>query len=221
MSILLFEGIAFGISIIAFIYSVIKLYLPKTTPLYFKMISSAVGCYALEELWVIVNAICGSENSTFSVRLIGVFGCFCTFLTANIRGIDKVVDDGVGKNKTARAIAIVAPILFLIVFGVYSYFAIGVKSISYITIPFIVFVPAIIDSYFELKHLIMPLDDLKLVKDIRPIAIFVLVEYFVSASYLFLNEVNLEMCMDIFSAVVMALIIMFSVRGAKRWKTLI
>lgn len=220
MQVILFEGIAFGISIIAFIYGIIKLYAPKT-PLYFKMIISAVGCYALEELWIIVNAICGVENGTFSVRLIGVFGCFCTFLTANVRGLDQEISDGVGKNKTANAIAIIGPVLFLIVFGVYSYFAISVKTISYIIIPFIVFVPAIFDSYFELKHLIMPMDDLKLVKNVRPIAAFVLAEYVISASYLFFNKGTVELYIDVLSAVVMAMIVIFSEKGARKWKTLI
>lgn len=217
---LLFEGIAFGISVIAFIYGLLKVYTQKA-PFYFKMIISAVGCYALEELWVIVQAVCNIESSFISVRLIGVFGCFCTFLTANGKGIDKIVDDGIEKNKLAKMIAFVAPVAFVVLFCLYTIMAIKSVTISYIIIPFIMFLPLILDSYYELKHLIIPMDDLKLLKAIRPISALILFEYIISFSYLFIQSETFELCADILSAIVMAVIVILSEKGAKKWKTLI
>lgn len=217
---LLFEGIAFGISIIAFMYGLLKVYTQKA-PFYFKMIISAVGCYALEELWVIVDAICGIYSGFLSVRLIGVFGCFCTFLTANARGIDKIIDDGVGKNKPAKMIALVAPAAFVAVFCIYTAMAIKDLSKPYIIIPFIMFLPLMMDSYFELKLLLIPNDDLKLVKAIRPISALILFEYIISFSYLFIQNEYFKLCADVLSAVVMAVIVLLSEKGAKKWKTLI
>lgn len=217
---LLFEGIAFGISIIAFIYGLLKVYTQKA-PFYFKMIISAVGCYALEELWVIVDAVCNIESNFLSVRLIGVFGCFCTFLTANGKGIDKIVDDGVKKNKPAKMIAFIAPVAFVALFCLYTIMAIKSVTISYIIIPFIMFLPLILDSYYELKYLIIPNDDLELVKAIRPIAALILFEYIISFSYLFIQSEIFELCADVLSAIVMAVIVILSEKGAKRWKTLI
>lgn len=217
---LLFEGIAFGISIIAFIYGLLKVYTQKA-PFYFKMIISAVGCYALEELWVIVQAVCNIESNFISVRLIGVFGCFCTFLTANARGIDKIIDDGVEKNKPAKMIAFIAPIVFVALFGIYTVMAIKSVTISYIIIPFVMFLPLILDSYYEFKHLIIPMDDLKLLKAIRPISALILFEYIISFSYLFIQNDIYRLSADVLSAVVMAVIVILSEKGAKKWKTLI
>lgn len=214
---ILFETIAFCISIVAFIYGVLKIFATKA-PFYFKMIICAVGCYSLEELWVIVNTFCKVENGTFSVRLIGIFGCFCTFLASNAMGFNKIVDDGNSKNKFARAFSFLAPALLLAVFCVY---AIMIKSAIYIIIPFVVILPAIIDSYYELKYLILPNDEMGFVKYIRPISVLILLEYAISISYLLLESEIIMLIMDVASAIVMALLVLASRRGAIKWKTLI
>lgn len=217
---LIFEGVAFGISSIAFVYGLMRVYTQKA-PFYFKMIISAVGCFALEKLWVIVDAVCGMESGFISVRLIGVFGCFCTFLTANYKGIDKIVDDGIVKNKTARILGLIAPIVFLSVFCVYVMLEKNDLTPSYIIIPFIMYLPLILDSYYELKLLFIPMDDLKLLKAIRPVSALILFEYIISFSYLFIQKEILQLSAEVLSAVVMTAIVIFSEKGAKKWKTLI
>lgn len=220
MRILLFESIAFCISTTAFLYGMFKIYKPKS-PFYFKMIVSAVGCYALEELWTIVDVICGLENDMFSVRLIGIFGCFCTFLTANAKGIDRVIDEKNKKNRLARIISFVAPITGLTVFAFYAFSAVNEKTVSHIATVFIVVIPAIIDSYFELKYLLLPNDKIGFIKFIRPISTLILLEYIVSFSYLFIQSVNAGLICDVISAVVTALLVLAVRKGAVKWKTLI
>lgn len=220
MRVLLFEGIAFGISTAAFLYGLFKIYIPKS-PYYFKMIISAAGCYALEELWEIVNVICGIGNSTFSVRLIGIFGCFCTFLAANAKGLNKVLDEGTEKSRPARIIALAAPLAGLTAFGVYAFLSAGERTVLHIAIAFIVFLPTIIDSYFELKYLLLPEDEMEFIKYIRPINVLIIIEYLISISYFFMNNINIGLTMDVISAVIMAALVIVTVRGAAKWKTLI
>lgn len=217
---LLFEGIAFGISTAAFLYGLFKIYIPKT-PFYFKMIVSAVGCYALEELWEIVNVICGIGNSIFSIRLIGIFGCFCTFLAANAKGLNKVLDEGTKKSRPARIIAFAAPLAGLAAVGVYSFLSAGEKTVLHILIAFIVILPAIIDSYFELKYLLLPNDEMSFIKYIRPINVLVILEYIISFSYFFVTDKNTGLITDVISALIMAILVFASERGAAKWKTLI
>lgn len=217
---LLCDALAFAISLVAFIYGLLKIYTPKA-PFYFKLIVGAVGCYVLEEFWVIVSAICEYDNFQISVRLIGIFGCYCTFLAANSMGLDKVVDDGNRRNRKARAIAFVAPVIFSAIFLIYSINVYSKESIVYIIAPFFVFLPAIIDSYFELKCFILPNDEMGFVKYVRPINALVLVEYIISTSYLFITSGVVSKAFDLISAAVMALIVLACRRGAIKWKSLI
>lgn len=220
MRVLLFEGIAFGISIAAFLYGLFRIYIPKS-PFYFKMIFGAVGCYALEELWEIVNVICGIGNSIFSIRLIGIFGCFCTFLAANSKGLNKVLDEGTQKNRPARIIALAAPLAGLAAVGVYAFLSAGEKTVLHIAIAFIVILPAIIDSYFELKYLMLPNDEMGFIKYIRPINVLIILEYIISVSYFFVTDEKTGLITDVISAVIMAILVFASERGAAKWKTLI
>ncbi|MCQ2476944.1 MAG: hypothetical protein MJ125_03815 [Clostridia bacterium] len=213
MSILLFESIAFGISIIAFLYGVIKVFIPNV-PIYYKMIISAVGCYVLEELWVIVNALCGVENDTFSIRLIGIIGCYCTFLTANSRALTNLLGKDVLNNRKSKYLALIAPAAIFAL----SFAAILKVDKSKAVIMILVFLPLIVDSYYELKCLLTPMDDKGLLKQIKIINALVLIEYAISMSYTFVQELNVLLVMDVISAIGMALIVLASRKGAIKWK---
>lgn len=213
MSILLFESIAFGISIIAFLYGVIKVFIPNV-PIYYKMIISAVGCYVLEELWVIVNALCGVENDTFSIRLIGIIGCYCTFLTANSRALTNLLGKDVLNNRKSKYLALIAPAAIFAL----SFAAILKVDKSKAVIMILVFLPLIVDSYYELKCLLTPMDDKGLLKQIKIINALVLIEYAISMSYTFVQELNVLLVMDVISAIGMAFIVLASRKGAIKWK---
>lgn len=212
MNALLIESIAFAISIIAFLYGIIKIN-KISAPLYFKLIINAVGCYALEELWAIVNAICDFENDIFSVRLIGIFGCFCTFLTASVT---KIIKEDNKNNK----LAFIAPLIVITLFLIYIVSTIKEKTILHILISFTILVPLIIDSYYELKYILTKDDKEGYLKCIKPINILILIEYTITLSYLFIKTVNIELILDISSAVIMLLIVLTSIKGANKWKTL-
>lgn len=219
MQILLFEGIAFFISVIAFIYGIFRIYIPKS-PLYFNMIVSAVGCYVLEELWVIVNAMVGVENDVFSVRLIGVFGCFCTFLTANSKFLNITVDDSTRKFKLTDVLALIAPITFLSVFILYVALTFNEKFFLYIIISFVVVLPLIIDSYFEFKYIVTSSKEIQHLEYIKPINYMILMEYVLSFVYFFVESQNILLVLDVVYAVIMALLVFASRKGAVKWKTL-
>lgn len=204
MNPILVEFIAFIISIVAFIYGLLKI-CNADTSLYFKLIVNAVGCYVLEELWSIINGICGFENGFVSIRLIGIFGCFCTFLTASISRINK-------KNSINK-LAFIAPVMAIILFTIYASKIVYSTSMSHIIISFIVILPLIIDSYFELNSLLIS-------KDIKSINVLILIEYLITLSYLFIQSVNIKLIMDILSAVIMAFIV-FECRRSSKCKILI
>lgn len=210
MNALLIENIAFIISILAFIYGLVNIS-KKDVPLYYKLIVNAIGCYALEELWSIINAYCGFENGFISIRLIGIFGCFCTFLTASINGLNNANKE---KNNSNKYLSFIAPIITIILFVMYSYKLYDLEINSHIVISFIVLIPLIIDSYFELKGILSNKNNY-----LKMINILVLFEYAITLSYLFIISTNVKLILDIISAIVMALIIYVCNKGVIKWKT--
>lgn len=211
------ESLAFIISLSAFIYGLFKVCLHKSNE-YFKIVVVAVGCYVLEESWVIVNTICNIPNNLLTVRLIGIFGCFCAFLTAN-RSIskDKMYNKS-SETKLARYGALLAPILFTSLFSIYCIQSINIKPIYHIVISFIVIFPLIIDSYFDLKYLLMPTGNTAFIKSIKSINLLILLEYIGSLLYFFFTKRSMLLSLDITCGIIMALIVMLCVKEAKKWK---
>ncbi len=217
MPVLLFESIAFGISLIAFIYGFFTVYL-SNSPMYFKLMVSAVGCYTLEELWVIVNAICGVENDTFSIRLIGIIGCYCTFLTASSRGLTNLLGKDAVNKKAPKYAALIAPLIVALIFAFGLSKAQIHQGLFFIAILMLVFLPMVLDSYFELRSLLLPMDEKKMLKSIKLLNILVLIQYVISLSYMLITGMNTLLVMDVVSAVGMALIVIVSRKGALIWK---
>lgn len=213
MNALLIENIAFIISISAFIYGLIKIS-KLNVPLYYKLIVNATGCYALEELWSIVNAYCGFESGFISIRLIGIFGCFCTFLTASINELNEFSKNNKIKNK--KYFLFLLPIIILFVYFYYVYKTYDFKLNFHIIISFIVLIPLIIDSYFELKNILINKN-----MNLRMINILILLEYIITLSYLFIQVTNVKLVLDIISSLIIALIIYICNKGVIEWKTLI
>ena len=211
------ESLAFIITTVAFIYGLTKVCLHKTNE-YFRIIVVAVGCYVLEELWVIVNTICNINNGLITVRLIGIFGCFCAFLTANSNISKDELYNKANETVLAKYVALLAPTVFIILFIIYFIQSINIRPFYHIFISFIVILPLIIDSYFDLKYLLMPTNNNSIIKRIKPINLLILFEYISSLLYFFFTKKSMLLSLDITSGIIMAFIVMLCVRRAKKWE---
>lgn len=217
-----FEIISVTVSIIAFLFGAFTL-LKKDTHLYFKLNVCAVGCYALEEVWVLVNTFFGENGNMISIRLIALFGCLCFFYSASARCLDEIVDTDKKANKTARLAGIIMPVVLL---GIYADFAVLSESVTTFikVLIFIAMLPAIISSYFNLKHLMMKKSTSKYLAAAKPVCVVTLVFFIIMFTYMVPQVtrsglIKLEI-LDAVSACIFALIIILCVRGAKKWKTL-
>ena len=217
MQLLFSEGLAFGISILAFFYGLITVFRTRA-PLYFKLIICAVGCYALEELWVIINVVCSIGSGVFSVRLLGIFGCFCTFLTAS-----KVLNKDLFKKRDKKRladIAVFAVPLVLAALGVWGvWYAVSDRTVFRVAVVFLVLLPAVWDSYYETKFAFAHADDDGHVAAIRPIALLVILEYILSFLYCYFLYKGIGLMTDVVSALLMAIMVIFCRKGAAKWKT--
>lgn len=217
-----FEIISITVSIIAFLFGAFTL-LKKEIPLYFKLIVCAVGCYTLEEVWVLVNTLFGENENMISIRLIALFGCLCFFYSASASYLDEMVDTDKKANKKIRIVALIMPVVLL---GIYLDFAIFSESAT-IFVKIIIFIsmfPAVLSSYYNFKHLLMKKNSARYLSAVKPINAVILVFFIVMFVYMVpqitsSGLIEIEV-LDAVSSCAFALIIILCVRGAKRWKTL-
>mgnify|MGYP003291157824 CR=1 FL=1 len=176
------EILAFVVSTGAFGYGI--LCLPrKGTAQYFQLYVCAAGCYMLEELWVIVNSLLGNggQDGLVTVRLLGFFGCLCFMLSADAGESDRYADTEAGKG--TNILALIAPALLLLIYSLYLLSpqrnapvwadVIGLLSLS----------PALVASWFSLKHLLLVRAGNPFLEAIRSIDILSLI--FFAANYLY------------------------------------
>lgn len=158
MESLIFELISFAITSFAFFRGV-RAFFRKGKPMYFQLLVCAVGCYALQELFSVVNYLCGGYEGPITIGTLGTFGCFGFLFSANFGQLDGIVDDGSAANRRARVLAFLAPALlasavaWTVVMAARTIGTVGAAVLA------VIWLPALPAVYFNLKHLLLPIDD--------------------------------------------------------------
>lgn len=207
------------ISMGAFIYGVYKLF-RKKRPLYFQLLICAVGCLALEQLYIAVAIWCNIFNPNLNLGMIGLFGCNNFLLSANYGQLDRIVDDGSRANAAARKIAFIAPVILVASLVAITLFIFKTSSKATVLLVVTLF-PACIASYFNLKHLIMPMDDFGFLRATRNSNFVALVFYILSVIYVYgivLGKTGVQSITIILMSISMLAISIFAVKGVKRWE---
>lgn len=211
-----FGLVSFLIAAGSFGFGAVKLF-KKKTPLYLQILVCAAGCFAIEQLSYIVNIWCGiSEN--FSIGMFGIFGCNFFLLSANFGTLDRIVDDG-NKTRSARSTAIIAPAVILaLIIAVFIFW----KDINllFAAMWVVMLIPALPASYFNLKHILLPMDPFKILKVTRNCNISALVFYVITAVYV-ISSASLNGTVNGVLSILMSLSVMgltlCAVKGAKEW----
>ena len=168
----------------AFAYGAKRLF-RKGKPLYFQLYVLACGCRMLGHFINAVLLFCDLWDGSFTAtRFFGNLACSLFILSANRGTLDGIVDDRRDKrNAKARYLALFAPFLMLAL--------LLAASLSYyenISRPASVFLfisafPTVPASYFNLKHLLLPIDDFELLKATKGCNICALVLQVLSLVY--------------------------------------
>lgn len=217
------ELAAFAVTASVFIFGAFNLF-KKEIPKYFKLYVCAAGCYMLEELWVIVNALLGNgkADGLSTVRLVGIFGCLCFMLSANVNEFDKVVDDG--KNKKAKLLSLIAPAILIALCAVSVFSPLNSMTAVEKVMGTLSILPALFGSYYSLKHLLLPEDSMGFLRATRKIDVlalaFYLLTYLYSLANLFFSNLIMSLY-DFLITIVFLGIIVFCKKGANKWKALI
>ena len=171
------EAVPFLTALAAFLYGVCHFF-KKGKALYLQSITMAMGSHALGSLYRICQLMTrGSVGEGFTPAYLGRIGFFLFFLTAGYGQIDRIVDDGSPALKFSRRISFLAPALLCLLYlpnlmidGIST-----AKQISYL----LVWIPAVITVYFNMKHALIPDQDFGFVKAIKPYNLFALALGFV------------------------------------------
>ncbi len=213
---MIFGLASFLVAMLAFVFGTVKLF-RKKKPLYLQLLICAVGCFALQQLSYIVNLWCG-VTAAVSIGMFGIFGCNFFLLSANYGTLDRIVDDGKGSKK-ARIGAIAAPLL-MVSLAISAFFAWRSRDLLCAFMWLLILFPALPASYFNLKHILLPVDPFAFLRATKPCNVAALVFYTVTAIYAIGSAVWS-------SRIVGALLVLMSlsvlglsicaVKGAERW----
>ena len=192
----------------------------KGTPMYWQLYICAAGCFALRQLSETVNFLCGLRGN-ISVGMLGIFGCNFFLLSANYGTLDKVVDDGGAENRPARLYALTAPVIMAALIAL-VFFTWREKNPVCGALWLLMLLPMLPASYFNLKHLRMPLDAFELLRATRPCNLAALGFYLLSAFYAVfraLGKTSAAGVISVLLSVSMLLLVSAAIKGAKKWKT--
>ena len=213
---LIYSLASFLLAAFAFGFGAIKLF-KKKKPLYLQLLVCAVGCFAIRQLSSVVNQWCGVAESA-SIGMVGIFGCNAFLLSANFGTLDKIVDDG-GNSARARVGALIAPAVMAALTAA-AFLVWRGRDPFCAAMWLVMLLPALPASYFNLKHILLPMDPFEFLRATRPCNFAAMVFYAVTAVYV-IGSASAGGAASGVLSVLMSLstlaLAASAVRGAKQW----
>ena len=213
---IIFGLVSFLIAAFAFGYGADKLF-KKKKPMYLQILVCAAGCFAIQQLSYVVNLWC-DVTAAVSIGMLGIFGCNFFLLSANFGTLDKIVDDGSGSGK-ARAGAVIAPVV-MAALAVSAFLAWKDRDLFCAVMWLVMLLPALPASYFNLKHILLPMDPFEFLRATRPCNIAALAFYLVTSAYVICSASAGSTVSGILSVLMSAAAMALSlsaVWGSKKW----
>jgi hypothetical protein len=168
--------IAEMVPLLATLFSLIyglKHFFKKGKPLFLQTITMAMASHALGSIYHLCQTLTSDTLiEGFTPAYLGRIGFFLFIITASYGQMDKIVDDGSAKMKPSRYIALIAPICAALLY--IPNYIIEVVPIQTKIVYALVWIPAVVAVYFNLKHAIIPNMDFGFIKAIKPYNILIL-----------------------------------------------
>ena len=182
-------------------------------------LTMAMASHALGSIYHLCQTLT-SENIVegFTPAYLGRIGFFLFILTASYGQLDRIVDDGSSKMRSARIIALIAPLFAVLLYipnAVIEDVAISTKVVYAL-----VWIPAIFSVYFNLKHAIIPDLDFGFIKAIKPYNILVLCfsfsELLCLTAWNYYKDIPLALSSILFAILCVSTIIVAK-KGVEKW----
>lgn len=213
----IFTALMCILALISFIYSSKNLF-KKGMPLYFQIIVCALACLLLEKIAYLIEFYTDALEEGIGVFVLGIMGSIMFLFSANLGILDRLVDDG-NKSLKAKLMGIIAA-LIIFVGVIFNFMFVSTSSIGIGIILAIVCIPAVPAAYFNVKHLLLPMDPFELLMNTRAINVLSIIYYLSILAYMLCYMMKIDFIVYIFDAMYtlsMCLMGIFAVKGAKRW----
>ena len=205
-------------TLFAFIYGLNKFF-KKGTPLFLQSITMAMGCHSLGSVYHLCQTLTTNRViEGFTPAYLGRIGFFLFLIAASYGQMDRIVDDGSKKFRPFRIIAFIALICAALLYlpsGLMEDLPMSTKIAV-----LLVWIPAAISVYYNLKHAIIPDFDFGFIKAIKPYNVLAtclgFAELLCLTAWNYLSNVALVITAFVFSWLCIAM--MFSAKkGAEKW----
>ena len=197
----------------------IEAFFKRGKPLFLQSITMAMGCHSLGSIYHLCLML---TNETvpdgFTPAYLGRIGFFLFFIAASYGQMDRIVDDGTPAIRASRYIACIAPVCAALLWIPNAYI-IDLPTSTKVSV-LLVWIPALVSVYFNLKHAIIPDRDFGFVKAIKPYNRLAVGLGFAEISCLtawnYLHIIAIIITSVIFSCLCIAIMIAAK-KGAEKW----
>ena len=212
------EIVPLSATLFSFIYGLNKFF-KKGKPLFLQSITMAMGCHALGSIYHLCQTLTTETVlEGFTPAYLGRIGFFLFLIAASYGQMDRIVDDGSKKIRSSRYIALIAPVLAAALYipnATMEDLPIGTKIAV-----LLVWIPAVVAVYYNLKHSIIPDLDFGFVKAIKPYNIFAtclgFAELLCLTAWDYFYNTQLVIFSFIFAILCVAMML-FAKKGAEQW----
>ena len=191
----------------------------KGKPLFLQSITMAMGCHSLGAIYHLCLMLTnGTVFDGFTPAYLGRIGFFLFFITASYGHMDRIVDDGTPAIRPSRYFALIAPVCAALLYIPNA--RVGDLQTAAGVSVLLVWIPALISVYFNLKHAILPDCDFGFVKAIKPYNMLAVclgfAELLCLSAWVKMSNTLLVAVSAMFAALCVAVMIAAK-RGAEKW----
>lgn len=205
-------------TLFSFIYGLNKFF-KRGKPLFLQSITMAMGCHALGSIYHLCQTLTTETVlEGFTPAYLGRIGFFLFLITASYGQMDRIVDDGSRKIRRIRYVALIAPALAVLLYlpnGLMEDLPTATKIAA-----LLVWLPATVSVYYNLKHALIPDLDFGFIKAIKPYNVLAtalgFAELLCLTAWDYLYNTQLVICSVAFAALCIAMMLVAK-KGAERW----
>ena len=145
----------------------LKHFFKRGKPLCVQSITMAMASYAIGSVYHLCQTLTSEYIvDGFTPAYLGRIGFFLFLITASYGQLDRIVDDRSPKMRRSKIVALIAPFLAILLYVPNA--AISDVPMATKVVYAIVWIPASVSVYFNLKHSLIPDLDFGFIKAIRP-----------------------------------------------------